>query len=515
MPPILLVTKVANQIIVKRCCRYSSTQGVRTGVTLALAKALVPEGKAALFNPQSDLVLLEKFALKLTRISPLIAIDSELSRAVREKRIEFCDPLSNGMVLDLSGTERVHLRKFGSYENLLQFIRSKLARAWIESRLALAPTIGAAWALSRFAGKSLSIVEGNLSSTELSRILAPLPVEALRLTSEVCAGLKQVGVSYIGELLTLSRKSLGLRFGVELVRRIDQALGSVAEALHSVEDKKIIICHQEFEIPLTTHQQIERAVLNTLSDLLNRLYKEKEKPLTLLLHLESFGIAPEHFEREISLLSGTPLASGGFSQLHSIITPIIEKVKFREGLRHITLKALHTQPAKDKQVPFSGHGGDSDQEFSHLKEEQEKLLNNFATRLGEENVKKAALNHSYIPERSFSFIPIRRKKKENNGSFPPFLLKQHPPYLLRSPETIQAIAMLPDKPPSWIKWRNEKLLVLRGAGPDRISEEWWHGKITPEIGARDYFRIQDQNGRWLWIYRDQTSFNWFIHGIWI
>jgi protein ImuB len=76
--------------------------------------------------------------------------------------------------------------------------------------------------------------------------------------------------------------------------------------------------------------------------------------------------------------------------------------------------------------------------------------------------------------------------------------------------------MLPDKPPSFIQWRGKKLKILTGIGPERISPEWWGGTLAKETGVtRDYFKVQDECGRWLWVFRDQSTHTWFLHGMWV
>ena len=40
---------------------------------------------------------------------------------------------------------------------------------------------------------------------------------------------------------------------------------------------------------------------------------------------------------------------------------------------------------------------------------------------------------------------------------------------------------------------------------------WW---TDEESAARDYFRVQDAGGRWLWLFRSSNSGDWFVHGEW-
>jgi protein ImuB len=59
--------------------------------------------------------------------------------------------------------------------------------------------------------------------------------------------------------------------------------------------------------------------------------------------------------------------------------------------------------------------------------------------------------------------------------------------------------------------------VIRADGPERIAPEWWR---TPEgTATRDYYRVEDENGRRFWLYRDglydrETGTpRWFLHGL--
>jgi protein ImuB len=75
--------------------------------------------------------------------------------------------------------------------------------------------------------------------------------------------------------------------------------------------------------------------------------------------------------------------------------------------------------------------------------------------------------------------------------------------------------MLPDKPPSWIDWRKKSAKIIHGTGPERIAPEWWSGDVTTPAGDRDYFKVQTENGAWLWVFRDNRTHTWFVHGVWV
>lgn len=504
----LLVSKHANQIVVERCCRRSLLSGVRPQMSLALAKALMPQAKVALYEPQRDFDVLKKLGTKLLSTTPLVAIDTVLMQAAKDGDLIGVDPLFIGLVLDMTGTERFYASSSLNDKKIVAHLLKRFFSVLIEARIAIAPTIGAAWALSRFGSNNPIILGSNASRTEIKDLLSPLPVKALRVSAETCLALKQIGIEQIGQLLSLPKRSLGLRFGIELVRRIDQALGATTEPLSMVEERKEVFYRQEFESPLTKHQEITIATLNALQQILLKLAPKKEKPLSLLLGFESFGVAPETVTREIALLSATQ----NQSQLQTIVIPIVEKIRFREGLRVVSIRVLHSERAKEKQVPFIKSEQHSAHEFSLDEEQRGALLNTLVTRFKKSAVNTVSFNSSYLPERSFSFQSAGQQKEYEP---PPPLLRERPPYLLYPAEEVQAIAMLPDKPPSWIQWRDEKLMLHRGIGPERIAAEWWRGSLQEQEGERDYFRVQDECGRWLWVYRDRGTLRWFVQGVWV
>ena len=61
-------------------------------------------------------------------------------------------------------------------------------------------------------------------------------------------------------------------------------------------------------------------------------------------------------------------------------------------------------------------------------------------------------------------------------------------------------ATVPDGPPHHFTWRRATHVVARVEGPERIAMEWW--KQDGEALTRDYFRVEDEEGRRFWIFRD-------------
>ena len=90
--------------------------------------------------------------------------------------------------------------------------------------------------------------------------------------------------------------------------------------------------------------------------------------------------------------------------------------------------------------------------------------------------------------------------------------------LFAPPEPIEASWLLPDDPPFRFTWRRRAHRVGRADGPERIAEEWWNeaGAMTRDA-IRDYYRVEDEEGRRFWLFRaglpGSPPPRWFVHGL--
>jgi len=94
-----------------------------------------------------------------------------------------------------------------------------------------------------------------------------------------------------------------------------------------------------------------------------------------------------------------------------------------------------------------------------------------------------------------------------------------PVRLFAPPEPIEAAWLLPDDPPFRFTWRRRAHRVRRADGPERIAEEWWtsDGALLSPGAIRDYYRVEDDEGRRFWVFRAGLSGlpppRWFVHGL--
>ena len=137
------------------------------------------------------------------------------------------------------------------------------------------------------------------------------------------------------------------------------------------------------------------------------------------------------------------------------------------------------------------------------------LVDRLAARLGNKAVSRPLLAESHWPERAVRFVPpLDRTVGANHRGAP------RPVRFLRQPEPVEAVAPVPDDPPLMFRWRRIMHRVRRADGPERIAGEWWRGAAE----LRDYYRVEDQEGRRFWLYRAglyraDAPARWFLHGV--
>jgi protein ImuB len=136
-------------------------------------------------------------------------------------------------------------------------------------------------------------------------------------------------------------------------------------------------------------------------------------------------------------------------------------------------------------------------------------------RLGEKAVRRPVAYASHIPERAQRWQAPLAPEPASQGQL---AFHQRPLKLLDRPEPIAVIYQTPDGFPQRFRWRGQVHDVARVEGPERIAPEWWREKST--VRLRDYYRIEDNEGRRYWIYRHGVvgdgrggAPEWFLQGL--
>ena len=245
---------------------------------------MYPQIAVADADEHADRQLLEAIADWCDRYTPLIGLDPP-----------------DGLILDVTGC--AHL--FGGEAALAADLVRRLALQGYQARVAVADTVGCAWAVARYSAPS------TIPSGDEREAIAPLPLAALRLSSETIVALSQVGLKYIADVLERPRAPLAARFGAEFVRRIDQALGRDDEPIAPRLPIPSAIAEQRFVEPIA----LERDVLGTIEKLAVKLSALLERRGEGARLLQAARSKPQHeIARECRFAAEQMRAAGDVEQ---------------------------------------------------------------------------------------------------------------------------------------------------------------------------------------------------------
>lgn len=459
-------------------------RGLGLGQSLSDARAICPGLVAREIDRDFTTMVFAEMAHWHANASPIVAIQTDGA------------PFGD-LVLDISGV--THL--FNGPAQMLAQLQARLSDYGFTVAGAVAPTIGAAMALSHFS--SGVVIE---ESARLEAMLAGLPIAALRLDESQVAGLAQMGLKRIGQLYGRDRIGLGARFGGEVLERLDQALGHVSERLDPLIPPASYGAMRQFPEPLVLIDD----VLGASAELCERLSGQ--------LGADGLGAQGFHLylfradHKVMALHVNAARATRDPAHMQRLIANRIEKLREEFdagfGIEMVQLLASSTGPLDVVQDGVFGvPDGAADIDF---------LIDRLTSRLGPQAVVASAYANTHIPEKAVILEPAIARREADPDAVPPaeFL---RPLRLLPVPEEISVIAEVPDAPPALMEWRHQTYRFARASGPERIAGEWW--QADGALPTRDYYIGEDRDGRRFWLFRlglyggDVSVPRWFMHGL--
>ena len=153
-----------------------------------------------------------------------------------------------------------------------------------------------------------------------------------------------------------------------------------------------------------------------------------------------------------------------------------------------------------------------------------RLVDRLGNRLGPDNVLRPSLRESHVPERAVAFRTALGNEPGGGAAVAAVETVMgrpaaaRPLRLLARPEPIEAVAEMPDAPPVLFRRRRTLHRIVRAEGPERIASEWWRSARARSASPRDYYRVEDSEGRRYWVYRDRAARPgmapaWYLHGV--
>lgn len=478
--PLALVERVGGAIRLAGLDRLALAAGLRPGLTLADARARVPELETFDSDPHADHEWLERLADGCARYTPTVAL---------------LPP--DALVLDIAGCTHA----FEGERFLAADVEGRLARRGVLARHAFGDTPEIAHALARFAGAPAPDEKGAVKR---------LPVAALGLDADDAAALVAAGLKTVGDVMARPLSGLAARFGEAAATAVRRLSGEAKSPVIARAVAPPVAVERRFAEPIARTEFALETIAALAAEACAVLNERREGGRRWEARLfradgqvQALRIETARPTRDVPALMrlfaeridglADPLDPGFGYDLIRLAVPLAERLDASQ-LR------LEGGVAREGEVGA--------------------LVDRLSTRLGRGRVRRFAARDSHIPEQAELMLPATAAPAPSPAwpAAEPGEPPSRPIYLFDPPQPIESIAAeTPDGPPARFRWRRRVHDVARVEGPERIAGEWWR-RHDARVPTRDYFRVEDHRGRRYWIFRhglyaETENPRWYVHGL--
>ncbi len=454
------------------CDPRAAARGVRPGLTIPAACALVPSLAVRERDPAGETEALIGLASWAAQFTPSVALEFPAA-----------------LVLEVEGS----LALFGGIGPILARLRKGLAEMGFSARIAGGPTAKSATWLARVGRETV------LNPDTLRAAVADLPARMVTDEAETLAALATIGATTIGDILRLPREGVARRFDRRLLGEIDRALGRLPDPRTFFTPPPRFHARLELPAEVTQAEMLLFAARRLLVQLAGFLAARASGVQRFVLRL----FHRERCTTEIAI--GLVAANRDAEHFVRLLHERLGAANLREPVRAIALVAEDIVPLAGEPLalfddPAQAHG------------DWAKLVERLRARLGPAAVHGVTITAEHRPERaSRSVEPVIAKRRrrspaasvdpvgsDGNAGIRPF-------WLLPDPQPLEERDAVP--------YHGGPLVLL--AGPERIESGWWDGG---EI-ARDYFIAQTGDQALVWVFRerpipgDRVGGGWYLHGL--
>lgn len=461
-PPLAVVDLDHDGKVVCACDDAAAAGGVRPGMALNSALALLPALQAIPREPPREQELLNAVARLGIRFTPRVSLEPP-----------------DAVLLEVRGS----LRLFGGVRALHGQLRAQLQAAGITGCLALTPTPLAALWLAR-AGHEVALRRAD----SLMGRLAPLPLAVTRWPERSVQLLATMGVRNLGDCQRLPRDGFARRFEPRLLAMLDRAAGRLPDPRAAFRDGEKFVVRRDLEPELADTQRLETVIVPLLEELCAFLRPRGRGVQALEVRLVHRTAPPTRLRlRFVEPVSALRRITG---MLHERLS----RAELPEPVRTVRLASgplieIPGAPAELFSRDRRGSGASVPQ-----------LVERLRARLGVEAVHGLCLVPEHRPESAWRVSepgPARRAAAVDQRAD-----AVRPLWLLDAPQPLAG-----GEAP-----RYDGALEFE-EGPECIESGWWDGKDI----ARDYYVARTGAGARLWVFRErrrgQSDGAWFLHGV--
>lgn len=289
--------------------------GIRPGMTVTKARMFAADLIVVDADPDDDLEGLRRLALWCARrYAPIVAPDPP-----------------DGILIDITGCAH----RFDGETPMLKDMLRRLKASGLIAQVAVADTVGCAHAIARAVPSGRpTIIDPGKTRTALSI----LPVSALRIEAGVVDELRRMGFERIEQLIASPRAPLAKRFGRQLHKRLDQALGQIPEPIEPIIAPSIPRVRRNLLEPIATADAFVQVIGDLTDDLVQLLVADGAgaRRLDLLF---------ERVDGQYQVIRvGTATSTRDAPHLAKLLTSRIDTVDPGMGVEAMTLIAPLTEP---------------------------------------------------------------------------------------------------------------------------------------------------------------------------
>ncbi len=289
------------------------------------------------------------------------------------------------------------------------------------------------------------------------------------LTDNQVEKLSRVGIRDIKALLELPIQELARRFDIDLVNYVGRLLGQFKHPVTFYHPPEAFNSHLELLYEITNVQWLEKPLF--------RLLKQLEQFLKLRNQV-AFELEMGLIQRDLTKTCVIFTSAQGeyrAAAWNKLCQLTMESIQLSQPVTEITLRVMRSGETNPMAADiFCGMKG---------KQTPLELVTLLQAKLGQAQVCKPSLSDDPRPEKRCQYIP-----PSDSASSSTRATELRPSFLLPEPQPLCEIVSLVH-------------------GPERIVTGWWDNEMI----TRDYFIAHSEQGRWLWVFRNQDK-QWFLHG---
>lgn len=477
--PIAFIETAGNTVRLTAVDRAAMQAGLAAGLTLADARARVPELETFPHDPHADHEWLERLAEACGRYTPTVALRSP-----------------DALLLDIAGCTHA----FEGERLLAADVEARMARQGVLVRHAFGDTAEIAHALARFSG---------MPAPDEKRAVRRLPVAALGLDAEDTEALQRAGLKTVGDVMARPLSGFAARFGEAAANAVRLLSGDLRSSVAARPKHMPIFAERRFAEPIARTEYALEVLAELAADTVALLEERHEggRRWQARLYRSDGRVHALRVETGAPTRDVRLLMRLFAERIEALADPLDPGF----GYDMVRLDIMLGERLDASQ--FKLEGGEA------KRNEVSDLVDRLSARFGRARVRRFAPRDSHVPEQAELTLPAA--SSPDFGVWPkpePGEPPLRPIHLFDPPQPIELVtAEVPDGPPRRFRWRRNLHEIARAEGPERIAGEWWrrHDAVIP---TRDYFRVEDRRGRRFWIFRhglydEVEAPRWYVHGV--